>query len=611
MKIGRVKKNLRGSGCFKNIDHHFASFMQRLSGSNRDEIYWTAAILSSHTREGHICLNLSDLSDADFLKMKFEEALNESVPVLPLEAVRDALIHSAVVGEPGAFKPMILDTQDRLYLNRYWQYQENLAAYIRPRMLGEKTVSDSQKIRHLLAKYFPETATVEPDWQKIAAAVALLKKVCVITGGPGTGKTFTVAKIIALLLETDANLRIKLGAPTGKAANRLLGSIQRVMETLDLPDAIRAAFPKEALTIHRMLGFIRHSPQFRHHAENPLDVDVVIIDEASMVDLALMAKLVDALPPQAKLILLGDNHQLASVEAGAVLADICGPGELQFFSKDFTNILEKLTDQKLNRTTKKSDKMQDCLVELQYSYRFAAQKGIGALSESVNSGEVDAALEIIKNSEFRDVSWQPLQSALLLQRIHEIFSGYTISDDPAKVFEQFSKGRILCALREGPYGVRELNRQIERFVKKQLGIKSDASWYPGQPILITENDYSLKLFNGDLGIVLPDPENAGHLKVYFEDEEGTFRKIQPIRLPDYESAFAMTVHKSQGSEFEHVLLVLPENDNPIVTRELVYTAITRAVQKIEIWGSEEMFRSAVQRNIRRSSGLYDALRRSD
>lgn len=581
--------------------------MLHLAKSQDQKLFVASALVSNHTRDGHICLDLNELNNPDFLDQKFGE--NADIPIPSTYELINELPKFNVVGQPGEFKPLILDRKNRLYLNRYWSYQENLTEFIKERIRQTYLIDSPQETRDCLNQLFPPHANGEIDWQKIAAITTLLKNFCVITGGPGTGKTYTIAKILALLIEQSGrDLKIQLAAPTGKAAVRLQDSIKQVKERLPCSDEIKTKIPEEAATIHRLLGTIRHSPYFRHDTDNPLKVDVMIVDEASMVDLALMTKLTSALPSDAKLILLGDNNQLASVEAGAVLADICGFTQNQKYFNEFATIIKSLYGQKIDieTTENKKPEIKDFIVRLQRSYRFESQKGIGALSQCVNAGDADCALEVLQDPLYPNVTWHNLGDKILSNVLQEL-EDFSQTTDVADFFEKYNKLRILCAVREGPYGVKAINSQVQQFVKKKNGIKQNDSWYAGQPIMVTENDYSLNLFNGDLGIIYPDGDNNNELHVFFPGQKGMLRKLKPFRLPSHEVAYAITVHKSQGSEFEKVILVLPDIDSPILTRELIYTAITRASKSVEIWGSEEIFRAGVARQTKRTSGLRDAL----
>jgi exodeoxyribonuclease V alpha subunit len=340
----------------------------------------------------------------------------------------------------------------------------------------------------------------------------------------------------------------------------------------------------------------------------------VIVDEASMVDLALMSKLVQALPPKTRLILLGDKDQLASVEAGAVLGDICDSGNVHGFSRQFTKDLKKICRCDIEESSVKvSEKgLHDCIVQLQKSYRFGTDSGIGAVSRIVNEGDANGSINLLKDGIHDDLKWKTLPRPdsfenVIGKVIIEGFKDYLKTEDPWEAFERFDRFRILCALRQGPYGVHALNMLSERILGNAGLLDPDNVWYPGRPVLIIRNDYNLRLYNGDVGIVLPDAEAGNDLRAFFPAADGMLRKLHPLRLPEHETVYAMTVHKSQGSEFDNALFILPDKDYPVLSRELLYTGITRARKGIEIWGSEDVFHTAVSRRIERTSGLRDAL----
>jgi exodeoxyribonuclease V alpha subunit len=605
MAMYECLKDLREKGILSSLDTHFAGFLERLSGSPSPELVVAAALVSASTRQGHICLDLSAPNGLPF-----------SLPFSEKNGWWKRLRQSDVVGYPGEYKPLILDEEARLYLFRYWDYQVKLANFVRSRIRAMDESLDRTLLKQRLSRLFPAQSNEDMDWQEVAVFTALLRQFTVISGGPGTGKTTTVAKILALLLESrdPETLRIGLVSPTGKGASRLEEAIRKVKQALDCSDHIRDAIPEEASTIHRLLGTIGGSPYFRYHEDNKLPLDVLIVDEASMVDLPLMSKLVQALSAQCRLILLGDKDQLASVEAGAMLADICDAGQSLAFSRSFSQELRILTgyDVASEKVDGQAPSMRDCIVYLTKSYRFKGESGIAALSRAVNDGDGEAGLSIIESKGLEDIAWKDIRllhewTRVLKEPVVQGFQGLLKARDPFEVFERLDDFKILCGLREGPYGVNAVNMMVERILKEEHLIKADGQWYPGRPILITRNDYSLHLFNGDMGIALPDPGAGGELRVFFQGTDGKLRKFHPLRLPEHETTYAVTVHKSQGSEFGEVLLILPDRDSPVLTRELVYTAITRARDRVEIWGNPDVFRNAVARRTVRTSGLKDAL----
>ncbi|RPJ42239.1 MAG: exodeoxyribonuclease V subunit alpha [Deltaproteobacteria bacterium] len=603
-------ERLYQQGILSDLDIQLGRFMAKLSGGENPEIALAAAMASHYQGEGNICVDLSSFAGKSTL---MDGA--EGLPFPELKKWRSILKKSPVVGRPGDFRPLILDGS-RLYLYRYWDYETKLANILKARTAGDWEKVDEGTLKDGLARLFPEDGEEETDWQKVAAFTSVMKRFCVISGGPGTGKTFTVAKILALLLEQPGaeKIRIALAAPTGKAAARLQEAIKNSKEKLNCREEIKKLIPEEASTIHRLLGSVPDSPYFRHNAENPLSAEVVVVDEASMVDLALLSKLAQAVPSTARLILLGDKDQLASVEAGAVLGDTCDTGKVHGYSQRFCDVLKKIAGENVACPTEGGDGpgIRDSIVQLLRSYRFGVVSGIGEVSRAVNGGDGIRAMDLMKSASYGDIQWKDLPRpevlpAVLKDRIIEGFSACLGETEPAKVFDLFNRFRILCALREGPHGIHYMNLLIEQILKDEGLIKRDGRWYPGRPVMITRNDYNLRLFNGDVGITLPDPKLGNELRVFFPAPDGSMRTFPPLRLPDHETVYAMTVHKSQGSEFERVLFLMPDRSVSVLTRELVYTAITRAKEKVEVWGKEDVFKGAISRRIERISGLREAL----
>ncbi|UPQ87411.1 exodeoxyribonuclease V subunit alpha [Vibrio sinaloensis] len=467
------------------------------------------------------------------------------------------------------------------------------------------------------------------NWQKVAAAVALTKRFAVISGGPGTGKTTTVTKLLAALIEQaqsqHSSPSIKLVAPTGKAAARLTESIGKAVEALPVSPELKARIPTEASTLHRLLGAIPNSAEFRHHRDNPLHLDILVVDEASMIDLPMMYKLVDALPKHARLILLGDKDQLASVEAGAVLGDICSFSSLGY-SQAHASQLARLTGYDTLASSQQGPAtIADSLCMLKKSYRFDARSGIGQLAQAVNSGS-GAKVDTVWQRDFADIAKFPIDSQHYNQMIQTMVAEYrgylqrlaqvqqrdgiseTLAEQAKSALDLFAKCRLLCAIREGDFGVAGLNQRIERgLAARKLIQTQDELWYHGRPVMVTRNDHSLGLYNGDIGLCVYDPVQD-KLKVFFELPDGSVKAVLPSRVPEHETAYAMTIHKSQGSEFDHTLMILPAEFTPLLTRELIYTGITRAKHKLTLFVDERLLKRGIKVRTERASGLIARLK---
>jgi exodeoxyribonuclease V alpha subunit len=591
---------------FSALDLHFAELAGRLSDRPCIELELAALLVSRQRTGGHICLPLHEIAGQPL------PAVYRGLERAPeVDDWIEKLQGTDVVGTPGEFKPLILDEQGRLYLRRYWEYEKRLADIIKSRLNAARPAVNTALLRQGLSRFFPTKG--ETNWQKVAAFTAVMSNFCVITGGPGTGKTRTVAAILALLLEQagDKRLRIALTAPSGKAAARLKDSVQNAKATLNCANEIKEALPTDATTIHRLLGVIADSPYFLHNADHQLITDVVIVDEASMVDLALMSKLFQAVPESARIILLGDKDQLTSVEAGYILGDICNTGAPSQLSKEFGKIYAASTGETpAVKLRPRENLMQDTIIELKRNYRFKSDGGIFKLSRAINAGDVETAFEILRNKSHGEISWRlspPARSlpAAVREKVTAGYKEYLQTDEHAEALVKFGEFQILCALRNGPYGVGELNRLAEQSLSEAGLLERKGQWYRGRPVMITRNDYNLKLFNGDIGLALPDAN--GEMRVFFAYADGEIRKFSPSRLPVHETVFAMTIHKSQGSEFGAVLLILPSEDAPILTRELIYTGLTRARDRVEIWSPESVLRAALSKRTLRTSGLRDAL----
>lgn len=598
-------KQLQSERLIGPLDRHFARFLLQATESENEALALAAALTSAARREGHVCLDLAGIAGSPLLE---ETPAAFQLPVLA--AWREALLCSGAVGRPGGGQPLILDLSDRLYLNRYWHYEQQIGQSLLQRANRRLVAVDEQALAQGLAELFePMPEADQVNWQKQAAATAVLQPFTVISGGPGTGKTTTVVRVLALLRQQPGgeNLRIALAAPTGMAASRLQQAISSTKGRLPLPDELVAAIPEQAVTLHRLLGVRGGGSGFRHHAENPLPLDLLVLDEASMVDVSLMAHLLDALPQSARLILLGDRDQLASVEAGAVLGDICQ--DCEGAGIDFTQRLKHLTDEPLE-PGRGDGRLRDQVVLLRHSYRFGSESDIGRLASAINLGQGEKARELLLTGDGADqIEWmQADPAAYAAHRYAALFDKLSAGHPVEELFEEQRGFRVLCALRNGPQGMQQMNREITRYLARQGKLPMESEWYPGRPVMVTRNDYTLGLYNGDLGLVCPHPEEQDQLAVAFPGVDGKTRWIAPARLSACETVYAMTVHKSQGSEFQEVLLQLPHQSSPVLCRELVYTAVTRARQRFILSGPETVFLTAVARSLERHSGLVDLLR---
>lgn len=583
----------------RQLDVQFAIMV----AGEQPAVMLAAAILSRDAGEGHVCLPLSRLVCDD----KTPPALQSCFALLG-DGVdwQRVLLSSSAVSDGSTPAPLIL-TSGRLYLNRLWRYELTVARYFSE--ANAPLPCDEALLRQTLDGLFTSQEPI--DWQKVAAAVALTRRISVISGGPGTGKTTTVAKLLAALIQLsgEQKCRIRLAAPTGKAAARLTESLGGALQKLPLTQEQLALFPNEASTLHRLLGAQPGSQRLRYHAGNPLHLDVLVVDEASMIDLTMMSRLIEALPAHARVIFLGDRDQLASVEAGAVLGDICTYASLGY-TTERAQELARLTGCALEGNDNPlAGALRDSLCLLQKSYRFGSHSGIGQLAAAVNRGDRNATRSVF-SGEFEDIEKKSLQNGEEYQAmLDEALQGYQLflasvqqQRPPEQVIAAFGEYQLLCALREGPFGVAGLNERLEQVLaqKRKITRLPHSRWYEGRPVMISRNDSALGLFNGDIGIAL---DRGQGLRVWFLMPDGSVKSVQPSRLPEHETAWAMTVHKSQGSEFNHAALILPSQLSPVVTRELIYTAITRARKRLSLYTDERVLVQAIATRTERRSGL--------
>lgn len=583
----------------KNVHLQFANYF------NNKEMAPYFYLLSKKLAEGSVCI---DLNKINWEKLKEEDnGLSNFRLVAPEDLKKNKFVSS---GETK--KPLIL-SNDRLYLQRYYHYETSILNRIKAMIETEDEPNSAElldTIKDEIPKLFDKKPENQTDWQAVAAISAVINRFSIITGGPGTGKTTTVAKLLSLLLKINPEMKIALAAPTGKAAARMAESLKEsIKNSNDLSENIKQKIDEIIpSTIHRLLGTQKDSIYFRHNAENQLSHDLIIIDESSMIDIALFSKLLDAVRPDSRLILLGDKDQLASVEAGSLFGDLCQyADELNFFSKERADLINRFLNHSENgisadRISESSHPLFQHIIELKHSYRFSAEEGIGKLSYAILSHHEDKISDFYDNSDPR-VQMDENYSDAVFNEIADLYKEFINEEDPKEALKKFNRVRILCAVREGEEGVYSLNRKVEQWLQSKNLITLNSEFYVNRPLMVTSNNYELGLFNGDIGIVR---EINGEKRVFFESGETDMKSVLPAFLESVETVFAMTIHKSQGSEFDEVLTVLPkDSESKILTRELLYTAVTRAREKVSVWGSRDTVLNCVERRVERSSGIKE------
>lgn len=660
-------------GWLRALDRGFAAFLARKAPDADPLLILGAALASHQLGRGHACLDLqAALADAgqalslppEGLRAQDDEGGPPRHPADLLKGVSlarwaKALDHPALVGHGPGNTPLVRVGR-RLYLRRYWQCEQSVQQAIALRVATPTlaaAAASQAALADALHALFPRQEGASTDWQKIACALAARQGFSIITGGPGTGKTTTVVKLLALLQYlalsggdgtkgglVGRRLRIRLAAPTGKAAARLNESIAGAVSRLPLSslahaDAVRAAIPTEVSTVHRLLGSRPDTRHFTHDERHPLALDVLVLDEASMLDLEMMAAVLAALPPRASLILLGDKDQLASVEAGSVLGDLCQRADAGHYLPETIAWLQATVGETVDPALCDAQglPLDQAVVKLRVSHRFSADSGIGQLAEAVNAGD-GLAVQWVFSAGHEDLSRQWFADDAALKRL--VVDGAPVGyrhylalmherrpplDAPQSDFDGWARDvlaahgqfQVLCALRGGPQGVEGLNLRIAHLLRAEGLLEAEhGGWYLGRPVLVTRNDHGLGLMNGDVGVTLALPTRVpgqAHprwiWRVAFPagDGRGGIRWVLPSRLRAVDTVFAMTVHKSQGSEFTHAALLLPAGMSPVLTRELVYTGITRARRWFTLVGSDEVMQAAIQRRVDRVGGLADAL----
>ena len=592
------------SGLLRPLDQALAQTLQRLDADTPDAVLAGAALASLAVSEGHAA---------------FDPARAPAVEAWPAQVDWPAAFAaSRWVAQPGVDSagpnaPLVFE-HGLLYLRRYREYERKLAAGLRRIAREDVAADDIARLAPLFTRLFPKAA--DDGGQARAAAVALVRRLLLVTGGPGTGKTTTLARLLALLVERrrsagEAPLRIALAAPTGRAAERMAQSMASALEAMrkaGIDADVCEALPTQARTLHRLLGTIPDRPRFRHDAQHPLPYDVIVVDEASMVDLPLMCKLVDAVPTGASLILVGDPDQLPSVEAGDVLAAIvqaAGEGDAlpPVVAAQLAPLLEPPPTGDLFASATTSP-LSGHRVHLRRGWRQSAALDLAPLADAVRAGDGERTLALLQAQSLRGVHFHagmhdPLAGATR-DGLLAPWRALTTAADPVAALALAGRMRLLTALREGPQGATGLNARIE----EALAGTQRERYFDGRLLLVTENSYRHGLFNGDIGVCLRDATGA---MVAWFGSGGGIRGFHPAALPAHDGAFAMTVHKAQGSEFDVVWLLLPRHDARSLSRELVYTAITRARDALHLCAGEEVLRAALARHALRVSGLQRRL----
>ena len=583
---------------------HVTDTVARTTGERDPDVLLAIALAVRAPRHGHVCLEMDRLA-RDGLATDGGAPVEVTLPAP--DAWRAKLLASPAVRAPddASVAPLVLDG-GRLYLDRYWLAEASLVDRARALFDEPRDDRDPAAVAAVLDRLFG-AAGAHDDRQRAAAQIATRRTLTVLTGGPGTGKTTTVVRLLATLAMTapaGTSPRIVLAAPTGKAAARMAEAVRDEVEHLDVPAEVAVALRAlPARTLHRLLGWRPDAPtRFRHDARNPLPYDVVVVDEASMASLTMVSRLLAALASGTRLVLVGDRDQLTSVDAGAVLSDLCGPRD--------------------------QPQRAPSIVHLDRFFRFGPDSGIGAVARAIQRVDDDPAevLGLLRGERtespaierYHDVALvpaarggEPLPPAIrdiVVTGYREAVEAALDGAGPADVLEAYGRLRVLAALRRGPYGVEACNRAIEGWLRRAVpGYAVDGRPPIGRPVLVTRNDYQVELYNGDVGVVVRDPDDPDRAKVAFPTADGEVRLLSMARLPTFEPVFAMSVHKSQGSQFDQTVVVLPTTDSPLLTRELVYTGVTRARSLVTLVADERVLAAALTRSVQRASGVAERL----
>jgi len=608
--------------------HHFANFFKK---EVEKAIQPYAFAVSRKLDQGSVCVDLKDKDGA----AEIFEGYKDKDEEVDFSASSNGLLQTGLVANGGEGevkdKPFVLNGNN-FYITRYFNYETQIILEIK-NLINTGKVEKVQRLEKLKdSKEFKKLIdsrdqNIRTDWQLVASTLAYLNNFTIITGGPGTGKTTTVAKVLSLLYEEKPDLNVKLAAPTGKAAMRMkeaLATNKQVPE--EYLENINALKP---YTLHRLLGSIHLSPYFKHHRENKIDADVIIVDEASMIDVALFAKFINAVDPETRLIILGDQDQLTSVEAGSLLGDLCNTvhSKNHFSVEASRNLQEILSDTYLNPVAEEKALLQDHIVELQHSYRFDKNPEFREVSKAVITNDQNTIQSWFDENRLEgnikiDLEHQESVFTAFIKEYENYIDKNKKSSEERieESLKKFNDLRILAVIRNGKQGVSGLNARVEKYLAGKKLINPKSEFYDHRPVIVTRNHPDLQLFNGDIGLVRKDPKDSKKMKIWFltseqkadqEDPEKTraaVRGYSPGLLTDVETVFAMTVHKSQGSEFNKVLLVMPKSEDVLIlTRELLYTGITRAKESLILQGTKEVIKKSAEGQVRRASGIANRL----
>ncbi|MDX2471234.1 MAG: exodeoxyribonuclease V subunit alpha [SAR324 cluster bacterium] len=627
-------KRLYELGYLDSMDYCFGSYLTQISGKADEFVELAVALTHRATMKGHVCLSLNNLTT-----IEIEEGSQSLQIEFPkLEQLLDHLIKSSLIGKGLSLAsngldqnlasptkpstPLVLDEKNRLYLARYYDYQQRLVAEIKKRENFE--VIDPAWVKVQVGLYFDKKGDVkgikveEVDEQRLAAINGLFHRVSLIAGGPGTGKTTTVAKVLTLAYSwylSCGNItpRFLLLAPTGKAASRLMDALQEKLEELHLPPQLKGLLELETSTIHRALKFNPKEPTEFHHSKfNPLSTDLVLVDEASMIDLPLLTKLFEAVPESAKILLLGDPNQLASVEAGAVFGDLVNQDHRPSMSNKqremYQNFMEPIANLPSSSSSTQTG-FNDQITTLSKSYRFAQGQDIALLAKAIKQKNSREAFNILASSE--DIQLVTPKKEYNLELMEHCLKGYQPflkAKTQQEALTALGNFTLLTAHRQGFYGANWANEALTQYFNLKNKIDSHKNWYHLRPIMVTANNHEQELYNGDTGVIFRN-SNLEHLplEANFTGKSLSIKALNPALLPAHESTWAMTIHKSQGSEFNEVAILLPQKQSQALSVELIYTALTRAKKKVVIFSSKEVLTAAIEKSIVRDSGISDAL----